>query len=307
MKVVVTGGAGFIGSHLVDRLMRDGVAEIIVLDNLHRGRHEHLAVHQGNLALRVIEGDIRDMEVLREHFAGATFIFHLAAQSNVMGAVNNISYSYETNVTGTFNVLQAAHEAGARRVVFASSREVYGEVDALPVSEDRPLNAKNAYGASKAAGELYCRVFQSTYGLEVAVLRLANVYGPRDTGRVIPLWLDAATSGRDLLVYGGAQVIDFIYVEQVVEALLRATTADVLGQPVNVGSGVGTPILELAEQILALSDGRSRVEHRPARSVEVAQFCADITQMRARLELEPPADPLFALPQLWEIYQRGER
>jgi nucleoside-diphosphate-sugar epimerase len=298
MKVIVTGGAGFIGSHLVDRLARDG-AEIVVIDNFHRGRPEHLAGQRGNPALRLVEGDIRDAGLLAEQFAGADTVYHLAAQSNVMGAVSDVSYSFETNVAGTFNVLQAARARDVRRVVFTSSREVYGEVASLPVSEERPLNAKNAYGASKAAGELYCRVFQSTYGQQIAVLRLANVYGPRDSGRVIPLWLAAAAAGEELTVFGGGQVIDFVWVDQVVEALVRAAAIDLDGAPINVGSGAGTPILDLAERVLGLAGGRSKLERRPARSVEVAQFQADVSRMRSLLGLEPPADPLFGLERLW--------
>lgn len=305
MKIIVTGGAGFIGSHLVDRLLRDGAGEVLVLDNMARGRREHLARHDGNPALRVVEGDIRDTELLREVFAGAEVVYHLAAQSNVMGAVTDLDYSFGTNVVGTYNVLAAARSAGARRVAFTSSREVYGEVERLPVSEDAPPNAKNAYGASKAAGELYCRVFHATYGLETAVLRLANVYGPRDRDRVIPLWLDAVAEGRDLIVYGGQQVIDFVWVDQVVEALVRAAAAPQVAPPINVGSGIGTPILALAERILELAGSRSALDRRPARGVEVARFTADVTRMRRELGLEPPADPLFGLPELWAGYQPG--
>ena len=120
---------------------------------------------------------------------GADVVFHLAAQSNVMGAVDDPDYSVTTNVIGTYNVLRAAAEAGVRRVVFTSSREVYGDPAVLPVDETRPLLAKNAYGASKVSGEAYCRTFAGTRGLEVEVVRLTNVYGPGDSGRVIPLWI----------------------------------------------------------------------------------------------------------------------
>lgn len=297
MTAVITGGAGFIGSHLVDRLARDG-QNIVVIDNMHRGSPQKIAAHAG--ALRLVEGDIRDQGLLAREFAGADTVYHLAAQSNVMGAVSDITYSYETNVTGTFNVLQAARAAGVRRVVFTSSREVYGEVETLPVREDQPHGAKNAYGASKAAGELYCRVFGSTYGTEVAILRLANVYGSRDSGRVIPLWIDAVREGRDLTVYGGQQVIDFVHVDQVVEALVRASTADIAGRPINIGSGQGTPILQLAERIIALAASSARLDLQPARSVEVPRFTADVTLMREQLGIEPPADPLYGLQALWE-------
>lgn len=301
MKVVVTGGAGFIGSHLIDRLVHEVSGEIVVLDNFHRGRPEHLAQHNANPAVRLVEGDIRNPDVLQAIFAGADTIFHLAAQSNVMGAVSDLAYSFSTNVAGTINVLEGARAAGVRRVVFTSSREVYGEVAQLPVREDAPLSAKNAYGASKAAGELYARVFQNTHGVETTILRLANVYGPRDRDRVIPLWLEAAAGGHELIVYGGEQVIDFIHVDLIVEALLRASCGAV-GGPVNVGSGQGTPILQLAERIMALPGVRSRLDLRRARSMEVARFTADIQGMRDHLRLEPPADPLQGLGELWGHY-----
>ncbi len=248
--------------------------------------------------MTLIEGDIRDQHALAEQMLGAEVVFHLAAQSNVMGAVAGVGYSFTTNVAGTFNVLKAAGDLGVRRVVFSSSHEVYGEARALPVREDHPMDSKNTYGASKAAGELYCRVFQTTFGLETAILRLANVYAPRDFGRVIPLWLGWAAEGRDLIVYGGDQLIDFVWVDQVVEALMRAATADIAGQPINVGSGQGTPILQLAERILALTGAGSRLDRRPARSAEVTAFQADVTRMREQLGLEPPDDSLFALPRL---------
>jgi nucleoside-diphosphate-sugar epimerase len=304
MRVVVTGGAGFIGSRLVDRLLAERVGEVVVLDNFVRGDRRHLAAHAhraGGDALRVVEGDIRDSALLHAVFDGADVVHHLAAQSNVMGAVTDVDYSFTTNVVGTFNVLQAAHSCRVKRVVFTSSREVYGEVASLPVLEAAPTNAKNGYGASKAAGELYARVFRSTYGLDVAVLRLANVYGPRDRDRVIPLWLDAAAGGRDLLVYGGAQVLDFVWVDHVVEALVRAARDGVAYDAVNVGSGHGTPILDLASRLLEVTGSRSRVDLRPARSVEVTRYVADVGLMRAALGLTPPDDPLFALPGLWDV------
>jgi UDP-glucose 4-epimerase len=299
MKIVVTGGAGFIGSHLVGRLLADGADEVLAIDSMHRGSRAHLAAHSGAPALQISEVDIRDGAALSALCAGADTIYHLAAQSNVMGAVSDLSFSFQTNVAGTVNVLEAARAGGVRRVVFTSSREVYGEVDRLPVREDAAFNAKNAYGASKAAGELYARVFLNTYGVETAIVRLANAYGPRDRDRVIPLWLEAAASGAPLVVYGGQQLIDFVYVDQIVEALLRASAADVIGQPINIGSGIGTPLLSLAERIMALPGARSQLDLRPARSIEVARYTADIGLMRERLGLNPPEDALFALESLW--------
>src|SRR5580700_1971560 len=169
-KVLVTGGAGFIGAHLVGRLVERG-DEVVVLDNMKRGRRENLAVHVASGRVRVVEDDIRRFDALPAAVRGCDVVFHLAAQSNVMGAVTDPDYSITTNVLGTFNVLRSAAEAHVPRVVFASSREVYGDPDTLPVAEDRPLLAKNAYGASKVAGEAYCRTFAATHGLHVDVLR----------------------------------------------------------------------------------------------------------------------------------------
>jgi UDP-glucose 4-epimerase len=295
VEILVTGGAGFIGSHLVDALLERPAARVRVLDNLHRGRWQNLARHATDTRLTPIEADVRDTTVLRRSMRGVEVVFHLAAQSNVLGAVGEPRYAFESNVCGTFNVLEAAAAAGVRRVVFASSREAYGEPRGLPVPEDAPLAAKNGYGASKAAGELYCRAFAGSAGLETAVLRLANVYGPRDTDRVIPRWLALAEAGAPLEVYGGDQVIDFVPVATVVEAFLRAAEADVAGLPINIGSGTGTPILTLAQRILALTESRSDLRVLPANGAEVRCFVADTRRMKALLGIEPPADPLRAL------------
>jgi len=302
MKILVTGGAGFIGSHLVDRLVAEQWGDIVILDNLFRGRLVNIAQHRDNPAVRFCQADIRDYAALRGAAEGAGLIFHLAAQSNVMGAVTDVDYSFTTNVVGTYNVLKAARECNVGRVVFTSSREAYGEARYLPVDEGHPLGSKNTYGASKVAGEMYCRVFSGNFGLETAVLRLSNVYGSRDFGRVIPLWLERANRGEDLVVYGGQQVIDFVWIEQVVEALLRASRAPIVGQPVNVGSGQGTPILELAERILKIIPTSSRLDLQPARAVEVARFTAKVDRMRELLGLEPRTDPLFGLSQLAREY-----
>lgn len=297
-KIVVTGGAGFIGSHLVDRLLENGWPEVVVLDNLHRGRIENLAAHRAEPRFDFILGDIRNAATVASALRGATTVYHLAAQSTVMGAVEDADYSFETNVVGTFNVLRAAHEAGTRTVVFASSREVYGDPIDLPVAEDQPLLAVNTYGASKVAGEAYCRAFRRTFGLHCITLRLANVYGPRDVGRVIPLWLERAALGQDLEIYGGKQLIDFVWSEQVVDALIRA--ADIRGPlpPINIGSGTGTRIIDLARRIIRLSGSRSRVSIQQARAVEVTRFVANVKRMQQMLGIEPPDDPLVYLDRL---------
>lgn len=297
-KVVVTGGAGFVGSHLVDRLLSDGCSHVVVLDNLHRGRIENLARKRRDPRLEFIQGDIRDLPTVEAAFRDAETIYHLAAQSTVMGAVDDPVYSFETNVVGTFNVLRAARDARVQRLVFASSREVYGDPIELPVEENQPLLAVNAYGASKLSGEAYCRAFRRTFGLQCVILRLSNVYGPRDIGRVIPLWLEQASNGDDLHIYGGKQLIDFVWIDQVVEAFVRAAEMSGPLPPINVGSGTGTRIVDLARRIIRLTGGRSQLHIGQARPVEVTRFVAHVGRMRQMLGIEPSDDPIARLDQM---------
>lgn len=304
MKFLITGGAGFIGTRLVTALVARG-HEIVVLDNLRRGTRSELIDHERRGGVRFVEGDIRDPDAVQQAARGAQRIYHLAAQSNVLGAVSDIEYSFSTNVVGTFNILLAARDAGVERVIFTSSREAYGEVEQLPVAEDRPLTPKNAYGAGKVAGEAYCRAFANAYGLDISVVRLANVYGPGDRDRVIPIWLDRARLGQDLVLYGGDQVLDFVPIPLVVEALCRAGDASLQGAPLNVGSGMGTTLTALAERVRGLPGVAIGSRILPARSVEVTRFVADVTRMRELLALEPPSDPLEMLPAMWEAIRTG--
>jgi UDP-glucose 4-epimerase len=183
-------------------------------------------------------------------------------------------------------------------VVFASSREVYGEPITLPVDEESPLLAVNMYGASKVASEALCRAFRRESALQTSVLRFSNVYGPRDFGRVIPSWLALAETGRELPVFGGKQVLDFLWVGQAVEALVRAGEMEGAMPPINVGSGTGTRIVDLARRIARLFETHARLNLQPARNVEVTRFIADVTRMRQILRLEPPLDPLAQLVEL---------
>ena len=297
-KVVVTGGAGFVGSHLVDRLLADSRAEIVVLDNLTRGRLANLARHQANPRLLLRDGDIRDVATVADVVRGADTVYHVAAQATVMGAVQDLDYSFSTNVVGTFNVLRESAAAGVRRVLFTSSREVYGEPIELPVDEGQPLLAINFYGASKVVGEAYCRAVRRASGLDTVILRLSNAYGPRDYGRVIPLWIEQALRGEDLELYGGKQVLDFVWIDQVVDAILAAAASDVVLPPINVGSGTGTKLIDLARRIRLLSGSRGQVRIAPSRAVEVVQYVARVDRMRQLLGIDPPSDPLLHLQKL---------
>lgn len=294
-RVVVTGGAGFIGSHLVDALLAEGTTQVTVLDSLTRGRIANLAQWDSDPRLRIIRADVRDLDAVREALCDANIVYHLAAQSTVMGAARDIDYTFSTNVIGTFNVLKAAAELGARRLVFTSSREVYGEPVGLPVDESHPLLSINSYGASKVAGEALCRAFARECSLETAILRLSNVYGDRDFDRVIPHWIEQARAGSDLVVYGGQQIIDFVWVGDVVQALLSAGRSDVALPPINVASGTGTKILDLARRISQLAASAGDVKVVPRRSIEVSRFVGSTDRMQQLLGVSPVADSLAHL------------
>lgn len=297
-KIVVTGGAGFIGSHLVDRLLAEGAGDIVGFDNFSRGRLENVAQLRSEPRFELIEGDVQDQSAVSAVMRGASLVYHLAAQSTLMGAVRDVEYTFQSNVRGTLNVLRAAVENDVPRVVFTSSRDVYGEPVELPVEEESPLLAINSYGASKVAAEAYCRAFRREFGLQTVILRLANVYGSRDIGRVIPIWLRQAQAGHQMQIFGGKQVLDFVWVGQVVEALVRAGKVDGPLPPINIGSGTGTRIIDLARRIGRLVEAQPKIHLEPARHMEVTRFIANVERMRRILLLEPLLDPLGNLADL---------
>lgn len=304
VKIFVTGGAGFIGSHLVDRLVKDG-HEVIVLDNLSRGRVQNIEKYIENKSIIFHQADIRNYDKLIELMKGSEIIYHLAAQSNVMGAIVDLDYSFESNVIGTYNVLKAAKECGARRLIFTSSREAYGEALALPVNEDHPLRSKNFYGASKVAGEKYCEIYQNMESVEIVILRLANVYGYRDFDRVIPIFIHNVLNDESIRIFGGKQVIDFIDVDKVVEALIQSINNDDASKgATNIGSGRGTTLFDLAKRIQELFKSSNEIIVEPARSVEVVKFIADVKRMSKIFKIQRDDDPLSYLGKMVEKYKK---
>jgi nucleoside-diphosphate-sugar epimerase len=291
MKILVTGGAGFIGRHLVEQLARLNANQTVVLDNLHRAMPG-----QFSAGVEFREADIRDRRAVENAMDGCEVVFHLAAQSNVMGAVADADYAFSSNVAGTFHVLQAALKARVKRLVFTSSREVYGDPKRMPVRETSPLRPKNAYGTSKAAGEAYCAL-AAREGLDTVVLRLANVYGPGDRDRVIPLFAAAAAAGEPLTVFGEGKILDFVWIGTVVDALVKAGLGRLIRGPVNVGSGRGVAIAELARRVVQLSNSSSPVRIVPERKQEVGRFVADLTRAKRVLGIAEPEDSLWGLPQ----------
>jgi UDP-glucose 4-epimerase len=300
VRALVTGGAGFLGSHLIDRLVGDNI-DVIAIDNLRRGKLEHIQEHIDSGRVDFHLGDIREIEDVRSVVRDVDVVYHLAAQSNVMGAFDDPDYSFGSNVVGTYNVLTAAREARVRHFVFSSSREVYGEAKSLPAHEQLMVEPKNPYGASKLAGEAYCRVWHESLALPCTILRFGNLFGPRDSGRVIPIWLSRALHGEDLILYGGQQVLDFVWVGMAVEALIRASQCPELG-PVNVANGQGISLHDLATRIRELTHTSTKLILEPPRDAEVTRFIGDVGRMTSILGLEPEVDSLQHLPELLAEY-----
>jgi UDP-glucose 4-epimerase len=292
--VLVTGGAGFIGSHLTERLLRDGV-RVRVLDNFSTGREANLrfaGCHDG--ALEVIRGDIRDLATVERAAAGASVIYHQAAMRSVPRSVDDPLGANENNVTGTLNVLEAARRAGIRRVVYASSSSVYGDRPDLPKREDQPPSPVSPYAVSKAAGEQYAAVWSRLYGVETVGLRYFNVFGPRqdpasEYAAVIPRFILWAIQGRPLEVHGdGAQSRDFTYIDNVVEAnVLAARAPGVAGEVFNVGCGSRVSLLEIAGQLEALLGRKVERRHTPPRPGDVRHTLADVAKAERLLGYRP--------------------
>ena len=244
MNYLVTGGAGFIGSHLVEELLKSGAADRVrVYDNLTSGFEANLAPFGRRVEL--VKADVRDPNELKRALAGIDIVFHQAALTSVPGSVADPAACNEVNITGTLNVLLAARDAGVKRVLFASSAAVYGENPESPKKETFIPEPLSPYAASKITGEYYCRMFTALYGLQTVCFRYFNVFGPRQDPKsqyaaVIPRFIEAATGGRSPKVFGdGEQTRDFVFVKDVVRANLMAAHRDKLAQPAlyNVGGG----------------------------------------------------------------------
>jgi nucleoside-diphosphate-sugar epimerase len=288
---LVTGGAGFIGSHLVERLVEDGW-RVRVLDNFSTGARANLG--SALRAVELLEGDVRDPRLCREACRGVDSVFHLAAIASVPGSIADPLLCHEVNATGTLALLAAAREAGARRFVFSSSASVYGNAETVPTGEDQPLRPESPYATSKACGEMYARNFWDLFGLETVCLRYFNVFGPRQRARTgyaaaIPKFVEAAVVGARPTVYGdGLQTRDFVFVGNVVEANVRAATREEApGQTVNIGCGEEISLLDLLAHLERLTGRPLPPELAPARPGEIRHSVADISRARRVLGYEP--------------------
>lgn len=269
VTILVTGGAGLVGSHIVDALVEEG-ARVRVYDNLVRGRREHLSWAEAHGDVTLVEGDIVDRAKLAESMAGATFVFHQAAMW-LRQCEADPRQAMEVNVGGTFNVLEACIEAGVAKVVYASSSSVYGEGSYFPTDEAHPLNNNLFYGATKVAGEQMLRAFYNRYGLSYVALRYLNVYGPRQPFHaaytdVIMHFLNRIDADEPPVIHGdGMQTIDLVYVEDVARANLLALRSPVEDEALNVASGRETSLKELADTLLQLTGKMHLVPQYEAR------------------------------------------
>jgi UDP-glucose 4-epimerase len=291
---LVTGGAGFIGSNIVEELLQRG-ERVRVLDNFSTGRRENLAPFLARIEL--IEGDLRDPSAVRQTVEGADYVLHQAALPSVQRSIDDPLATHAANTTGTLNLLLAAHEAGVRRVVFAASSSVYGDSPTLPKREDMLPQPKSPYAVSKLTGEHYCRAFTEVHGLGTVCLRYFNVFGPRQDpasqyAAVIPLFITAMLGGEPPTVHGdGLQSRDFTYVSNVVHAnLLAATVPGVAGRVFNVACGQRYTLLDL---IAALSDvlgTQIAPVHTDPRPGDVRHSLADITAAQEALGYQVVVD-----------------
>jgi UDP-glucose 4-epimerase len=292
--VLVTGGAGFIGSHLVEALIEGG-HPVRVLDDLSTGQRDNLAHLASRVDLQV--GDASDPAAVERAIPGVTVVYHLAALASVQRSVEKPLDSHRVCDTGTLLVLDAARRHGVHRIVYAGSASAYGIPAGEVQTEDDPLSPLSPYAAAKLAGEMFLQAFAQTYGLETVRLRFFNVFGPRQRddspySGVIALFIGALSQGRTPTIFGdGLQTRDFVYVADVVQALRKAATMPgVSGRVYNVGTGRKTTLLDLIASLNRLLGTSVVPTHAPARAGDIRHSCADITRIRTDLGYNPTTD-----------------
>jgi UDP-glucose 4-epimerase len=293
-RILVIGGAGFIGSHIVDQLTNEPVREIVVLDNYVRGTPANLESALEDERVTAVEGSILDRELLAKLMEGTDYVFHLAALW-LYECVHERRAAIEHNILGTFNVIEAAQAAGVKKVVYSSSASVYGDAVETPMTEDHPFNLRNTYGATKLAGEMLFRSFNEQHGLDYVGLRYMNVYGPRMDYKgtyvsVIMKVLDKIEAGEAPEVFGdGSQAYDFVHVSDVARANILALKSDATDVNINVGTGVKTTIRELVDALLEITGSDLEPKYLPQEEMFVThrvgstELAEQLTGFRAEI------------------------
>ena len=316
-RVLITGGAGLIGSHIVDLLTQGAPAEIIVFDNFVRGRMENLARAQATMQLTIVHGDIRDIALLAATMRGVDLVFHQAA-IRITQCAEDPRLAHDVLATGTFNVLEAAVAAGVEKVVAASSASVLGAADVFPTAETHhPYNNRTIYGAAKTYNEGLLRSFNEMYGLRYVALRYFNVYGPRMDvygayTEVLIRWMERIAAGLPPIIMGdGSQTMDFVHVADIARANILAAGADISDEVFNVASGSETSLNDLAQILLRVMGSSLSPIHEPARKVNpVARRLASTGKAASRLGFRAEIaieDGLRDLVTWWRGTRTGER
>jgi UDP-glucose 4-epimerase len=308
--VLVTGGAGFVGSNLVRLLLSSWDSEVTVLDDLSTGSRVHLE----GVDCELVEASVTDEAALRRALTGRDVVFHLAAR-NIVASMSDPVDDLNVNARGTFNVLSLARELAIPRIVYTSTSSVYGNSRALPVHEETPPAFLNFYSVSKFAGEAYAQTFANAYKLPVNVTRYSNVYGPRQSAEnpycgVVGKFVDSALRGADILIHGdGEQTRDFTYVEDACEATLQAANEPhVFGEVFNVATGIETSVNRLAELIIELTESTSRIRHTTNRDIDnIRRRALNIEKAGVRLGYQPKTSLRDGLAQTIEWYARSGR
>ena len=310
MKMLITGGAGFIGSHLCEKYVKDGHT-VLCLDNFMSGdlmNIRHLLDYRN---FKLVKGDIRDFVLLERVMRDVDVVFHLAAQIHVDRSYIEPRLTYDINVMGTQNILEGARMYDAKRVIYASTSEVYGSAQYVPIDEKHPLNAPHPYGASKIAADRMCYAYIQTYGMDIAILRLFNVFGSRQRdigyGGVISIFTRRVLNNVPPIIYGdGLQARDYTYIEDAVRAYdLVLNHREPITEPVNFGSGREISILDLANMIIDLCGKKGNIKpvHVEPRIGEVKRLIADATEAKKLLGWEPEYDFKTGLKAFVEWYR----
>ena len=294
MKILITGGAGFIGSYLCDKYTQEGHT-VLCLDNFMNGNVTNIRPLTFHRNFKLINGDIRDLDLLEKIMRDVDVVFHLAAQIHVDRSVIEPKLTYETNVLGTQNILEVARMYDVGKVIYASTSEVYGSAQYVPINEQHPLNAPHPYGASKIAADRMCHAYIQTYGMDICIMRPFNVFGPRQRdigyGGVISIFTRRVLNNVPPIIYGdGLQTRDYTYIGDAIKAYdLILNHNEPITEPINFGSGREVSILDLANMIISLCGKEGNIEpiHVEPRTGEVQRLIADTTKAKNSLGWGP--------------------
>ena len=312
-KILVTGGVGFIGSHLVDRLLNESF-KVTVVDNLDTGRLQNIAHHKGREEFHFMQGDIRDFDLVKEAMKDIDVVFHEAALASVTLSVKNPIITNEINVTGTLNLLKVSSDLCVKRFVYASSAAVYGDTPSPQKREDVTPNPTSPYGASKLAAENYVKLFHKVYGLETVSLRYFNVYGPRQRfdiqsayGGAITIFTNRLLKNMPPIIYGdGEQTRDFVYIQDVVEAnMLALNTKNAAGEVFNIGTGTNISVNQVAEILKDIMNRKDlKNVHADPRPTDIRHGYADISKAKRMLGFQPKVSIKEGLKKLVNWYAK---